>query len=157
MKLQWWPRPTVTSCPHNPFLCWHLFWGSAPPWVAWLYCGPSLIPFSQSWIAKIPFPSWNPSESCPRRVVINQMDKVTVSTLAPNEQDLVLGLENALLAFLWYSPHAAQSGISRHHMLKERRWSHQDIFMMIWSEPPQENKLSPVWNQLKDKPRSYKC
>lgn len=45
------------------------------------------------------------------------------------EQDLALQLENALPALLWYSPHAAQSGIPRHHMPKERTWSHQDRFM----------------------------
>lgn len=42
-----------------------------------------------------------------------------------------------LQTLLWYSLHAIESGIPRHHMLKERRWAHQERFMcIIWSEPP---------------------
>lgn len=145
IRPKWWPRHTVTSCPHAPFLCWHLWWRASTPWVALQRYLPSLILFIRGWTAEIPFPSWNPSESRVHvEVVINQMDKITIqvtaSTLAPDvEQDLALWLENVPPALLWYSPHAIQSGIPRHHMLEERRWAHQDRFMcMIWSERPRQ-------------------
>lgn len=45
------------------------------------------------------------------------------------EHDLALQLEKAPPALLWHSPHSVQSGILRRHMLKERKWSHRQIYV----------------------------
>lgn len=87
----------------------------------WL-CLTLFDPFQGVRIAEIPFPSWAPTESCQRfLLVIIQMDKITIQvTASSRREDLALWLEKAAPALLRYSPHAVQSGILRHHMLEKR-------------------------------------
>lgn len=77
MRLKWWPRHTVTSCPHTPFLCWHLWWWAGPPWVALQHYGLLFDPFHiTAELQRSHFPAGIPQKAASMwGLLSNQMDK----------------------------------------------------------------------------------
>lgn len=156
------PGTTTTSCPHTPFLCWHLWWRAGPPWVAAIRQA-LFDPFHIRLNCRDPV---SQLESLLKgicihvRFVINRMDKNHESSHSeyPGSRWSRIWLSSWKTLFQLYCGTAPtpSSLASRDTTCWRNVDDHTKTDLCVWSEGSHHDKniLSPVLNQLKFKPHS---